>query len=348
MKVIKYLIITGLLLCMVNIPAFALNAGNIDLIYYNNTTHKPIYEIQFLKIPIAYDTSHTPKLIIYGAGTTFSIRVTNYESYKGGLIVKLVNVYDNTERVLGYLSNSEISKVFNVSNLYPGYWTIVLVPSGNLPEWNIANASAPTNAGAHEIKIVGNPKLILQLLSPVNISIGDIAKIRIKIEGLYGKTNVTLIAEGKKTLRYTKVLGNGENVWDVELPTEKLGIGKCKVIVKAMGISGNLEFNIVKPTVKLNNTTINNTTKHNEKNMRINNTNVTNRIVNATNNNSMFINNTFSNNKTTNKTKVKINNKTKFTNSSNNISKTKEAKRTPGFCVVIALISLLLALRKRN
>jgi len=81
----------------------------------SSTTHKPIYEVQFLTVPLAYETGSNPKLIVYGAGTTFEIQVTNYESNAGGVIVKLVNVYDGTEKVVGTLNTYVTTKKFKIS-----------------------------------------------------------------------------------------------------------------------------------------------------------------------------------------------------------------------------------------
>ena len=256
MKVKKVLMLAALITLTVTTLTFtvsALNAGNIDLVYYNATTHKPIYEVQFLTVPLAYETGKTPKIIMYGAGTNFNIQVTNYESSKGGVIVKLVNVYDGTERVVGWLNKEEVTKEFTISNLYPGYWKIVIAGTDGLPTWDISSATAPTNAGPHEIQIVGSPKLVIALLNPSrNITIGDYARLRIEVKGLYGTTNVNVVVRGQHELNYSKVLGGANgNVWTLNVSTDKLGIGKCEVIVKAMGVTGSLSFNVVPVRVNI-------------------------------------------------------------------------------------------------
>ncbi len=313
--------------------ALALNAGNIDLVYYNNS--KPVYEVQFLTVPLYYDTSHTPKLIVYGAGTNFSIQVTDY--INSNVIVKLVNVYDGTERVIGYLTSSEPSKKFVISNLYPGYWTIVLVSRKAV--WNIGKT--------HEIKIVGNPKLILELLNGKNVTLGDMVRVRVKVVGLYGETNVSMKVMGQKILHFSKVL-KGNSVWDVAIPSEEIGVGKCKIVVSAMGITGSITFNITKPAVGLNLTNVTNV------NVRVNESKV-NVSANTTVNNK--VNNTVNGTKV-NKTKAvevgvkrevnkttkitKINKNEKRTNNTANSTTNKTSKKTPGFTAVTLVVIVLL------
>ncbi|RUM34501.1 MAG: hypothetical protein DSY33_02005 [Archaeoglobus sp.] len=351
----------GVLLTLLTISAItasALSASNIDLIYYNTTTHKPVYEVQFLTVPLYYDTGKNPKLIVYGAGTSFNIQVTNYESNIGGIIVKLVNVYDGTERVIGSLNKSVPTKKFTISNLYPGYWKIVIVGTENLPVWDISNTSAPTNAGAHEIKIVGNPKLIVGLLNPSrNIAIGDRADILIKIAGLYGVTNVSVDVVGQHKLTYSKVLGNSNNTWILSIPTDKLGIGECKVFVKAMGITGSLTFNVVGVNVsaKFNQSTMRanvSGTNVSENASNVSTFNMTGKALNKTLNETIrkvsvsknvSVNET---NKTTNKTTT---NKTVGKTVNRSVNKTRKVAKTPGFEALLAVAAvLIIALRRRH
>ena len=313
--------------------ALALNAGNIDLVYYNNS--KPVYEIQFLTVPLYYDTSHTPKLIVYGAGTNFSIQVTDY--INSNVIVKLVNVYDGTERVIGYLTSSEPSKKFVISNLYPGYWTIVLVSRKAV--WNIGKT--------HEIEIVGNPKLILELLNGKNVTLGDMVRVRVKVVGLYGETNVSMKVEGQKILHFSKVL-KGNSVWDVAIPSKEIGVGKCRIVVSAMGITGSITFNITKPTVGLNLTNVTNVS------VKVNKSKV-----NVSVNTKVAVNSTEVNktkavevgvkrevNKTTKITKINKNETgVERTNNTANSTINKTSKKTPGFTAV-TLVVIVLLLRK--
>jgi len=360
----KFAVVITLILLSISL-AYALNAGNIDLIYYNTTTHKPVYEVQFLTTPLAYETGKTPKIIMYGAGTNFSFVVTNYESSKGGVVVKLVNVYDGTERVVGYLTNKESSKVFTVSNLYPGYWKIVIVGTSGLPTWDMSSAAAPTNAGPHEIEIVGNPKLVIALLNPSrNVTIGDYARIMVEVKGLYGTTNVSVVVKGQHELTYSRVLGGANgNVWTLNVPTDKLGVGKCEVTVRAMGITGNLTFNVV--PVKVNesvngsvNESTNRSVNASKIGMNVSKTNVSvNSAVNATRTgiNASSINMT----NTTNTTKKAMKTANVTANQSVNQSanksreQSKEARtsrsiKTPGFEAIAAVLCISAAVLLRR
>jgi len=332
--------------------ASALSASNIDLIYYNSTTHKPIYEVQFLTIPLAYETGSNPKLIVYGAGTSFEIQVTNYESNAGGVVVKLVNVYDGTEKVVGTLNTYVTTEKFKISNLYPGYWKIVIVGTGNLPTWDLSNVSAPTNGGAHEIKIVGNPKLVVELLNPTrNIAIGDYARILVKIAGLYGETNVNVEVMGKHTLNFSRTLGGLNNTWILNIPTEKLGTGECRVFVRAMGVTGSLTFNVV--GVNVSNISVQSTNASNasmvyKPKMHVNATNASN-VSNVSAN--VSVKNKL--NRTLSRTlKVKNTSVNRVANRSagrmNETGNRTTKPKTPGFEAAIAAVALLaLAVTRR-
>ncbi len=338
--------------------ALALSASNIDLIYYNSTTHKPVYEVQFLTVPLAYDTGSNPKLIVYGAGTSFRIQVTNYESNAGGVIVKLVNVYDGTEKILGSLNRYVPTKEFTVSNLYPGYWKVVIVGTGNLPTWDISNASAPTNGGAHEIRIEGNPKLVVGLLNPSrNIALGDTAKILVKVKGLYGETNVSVEVIGKHTLNFSRTLGGSNSTWVLNVPTDRLGTGECRVLVRAMGITGSLTFNVV--GVNVTNVSVQPASATNasmvyRQKVHANATNASSVPVNVSVKNRVkrlnetvkVKNKNVSTNNTVNST---VNAGAGRTNATGNKTGNKTAKtRTPGFEAVIAVAALLaLAVTRR-
>lgn len=359
-KLGKFAIVITLILLSISL-AYALNAGNIDLIYYNTTTHKPVYEVQFLTTPLAYETGKTPKIIMYGAGTNFSFVVTNYESSKGGVVVKLVNVYDGTERVVGWLNKGEPAKTFTVSNLYPGYWKIVIVGTNGLPTWDMSSAAAPTNAGPHEIQIVGSPKLVIALLNPSrNVTIGDYARIMVEVKGLYGTTNVSVVVKGQHELTYSRVLGGANgNVWTLNVPTDKLGVGKCEVTVRAMGITGNLTFNVVPVKVAVNesvNKSTNMSVNASKIGMNVSKTNVSvNSTVNATRTgiNATSINIT----NTTNTTKKAMKNVTanQSVNQSTNKSreqskgtKTSRSIKTPGFEAIAAVLCISAAVLLRR
>ncbi len=341
--------------------ALALSASNIDLIYYNSATHKPVYEVQFLTVPLAYDTGSNPKLIVYGAGTSFKIQVTNYESNVGGVIVKLVNVYDGTEKILGSLNRYVPTKEFTVSNLYPGYWKVVIVGTDNLPTWDLSNASAPTNGGPHEIEIVGTPELVVGLLNPSrNIALGDTAKILVKVEGLYGETNVSVEVIGKHTLNFYRTLGRSNSTWILNVPTDKLGTGECRVLVRTMGIIGSLTFNVV--GVNVTNVSVQSASATNASNasmvcrqkMHVNATNASSVPVNVSVKNRIkrlnetvkMKNKNVSTNNTVNST---VNAGAGRTNATGNKTGNKTAKtRTPGFEAVIAVAALLaLAVTRR-
>ncbi len=318
--------------------ALALNAGNIDLVYYK--AGKPLYEVQFLTVPLAYEAG-TVKKIVYGAGTNFSIQVTKYCDCS--LVVKLVNLGDGNSRVVGWLSRDEPSKEITVSNLYPGYWTIVLVPSGNYPTWDISKVNPAVPAGPHEIEIVGNPKLILELLSPKNVTIGDCAIVRVEIKGLYGTARVDVTFSSQHTLKFSKVLGGANgNVWTIKVPTDKLGTGVCNVTVSTMGIVGHLSFNIVpvkvslKPTVtpsKVNSSKVNETRE-----IRVNKTVKTNLTTNRT-----------AVSKITNTETGRKNNTTSTPSTAvTNTSATVKLKKTPGFEAFVALIAVAFAALRRR
>ncbi len=359
-KILLAIAIAVLTVTSIN-SALALSASNIDLIYYNSTTHRPVYEVQFLTVPLAYNTTGSgTKLVVYGAGTSFSIQVTNYESNAGGVIVKLVNVYDGTERVLGYLNSSVSTKKFTISNLYPGYWKIVIVGTGNLPTWDISNASAPTNGGPHEIKIEGNPKLVIGLLNPTrNIALGDVAKILVKVEGLYGETNVSVEVIGKHTLNFFRTLGGSNSTWILNVPTDRLGIGEYRVLVRAIGITGSLTFNVV--GVNVTNVSVQSTNATNATNasmvyrqkMHVNATNASSVPVNiSVKNRVKKLNGTVkvkNKNALTNNTVNSTVNASAGTNVTGNKTGNKTAKtRTPGFEAVIAVAALLALTVKRR
>ncbi len=333
----------------------ALNAGNIDLTYYNTTTHKPIYEVQFLTVPLAYESGR-PNVIVYRAGTNFSIQVTNYESSKGGVIVKLINIYDGTEKVVGWLNKGEVTNEFEISNLYPGCWKMVIVGTDGLPTWDLSNPTAPTNAGPHEIKIVGSPKLIIALMNPSkNITIGDYARLKIEVKGLYGTTTVNVDVKSQHTIHYSRELGgiNG-SIWILNIPTDKLGIGKCEVVVKAMDITGNISFNIVPVKVNFNTNVSSNTSANESANetkmvgktsVNMSTSNVTKMKENTTKRNNASV----SENETGFSSKKEVNASAKVTvNRTANKATSKKEVKTPGFggLTTILGLSALVVLRK--
>ncbi len=340
--------ISALILLLAVTLTAALNAGNIDLIYYNRTTKKPIYEVQFLTVPLAYQTGN-PNVIIYGAGTSFKVQVTNYESSKGGVIVKLVNVYDGTERVIGSLNTGEVTKEFTISNLYPGYWKIVIVGTDGLPTWDISNAAAPTNAGAHVIKITGNPKLIVALMNPSrNITIGDCARLKIQVVGLYGTTNVSVDVLGQHTLHYSRVLGGANgNTWMLNIPTEKIGIGRCEVKVRAMGVTGTLSFNVVPVKVSINTTSESSKAGNASMNSTMSSKKNVSEMINSSNNTTGKIKGKIGkeskvkSNASENRAGEKTEKTGKKTNMTGNLTETVRGTKTPGFGLIAGIAGII-------
>ena len=233
-----------------------------NIVITNNNLQTYDFSVHFLTTPIAYYSStnvptltgKTVQVVRYEYGTSFELGVTNKLDNDGGLTVKLKNLATGKTITVGSMDKGVPYKVFKVSGLSAGYYSVYIVGPDN-KNWDTATY---TSAGIPYVVLVYNafPTISITLNNPrTPIAKGDDAYFTIHVTGLAGPTTVYANVTGPfaNKLVYTKTLGwKYGTIWYLHVPTNNSNSGEWKITVHALDSKKSMTFKVEGVSVTAN------------------------------------------------------------------------------------------------